>query len=121
MTVHFAYPNRHQHGQGGQDGQHGHVHLKRRGRGMPTLLMKTSRVFLASARKSRPVFLPLKTAPPIGRRRGFSRQSEGRHNITHYTLPPAKCVAGARPCTPSGCASREMGRLRFPFPPRLAA
>ena len=51
-----------------------------------TLLVKTSRVFLASARKSRPVFLPLKTPPPIGRRRDFSRQSEGRHNTLYFAF-----------------------------------
>jgi predicted RNA-binding protein YlxR (DUF448 family) len=92
---------------------------------MPTLLVKTGRVFLAPARKSRPVFLPLKTAPPIRRRRGFSRQSEGRHNITHYTLPPAKCVPkGPRPLWKprrSGFVSRKMGRSRSPFPLRLTA
>jgi len=63
-----------------------------RGRGMPTLLTKTGQLPRAPALGTRPVFLPLKTAPPIWRRRGFEWQSEGRHNITHYTLPLAKCV-----------------------------
>jgi len=83
--------------------------------------MKTSRAFLAPARKSCPVFLPFKTAPPIRRRRGFARQSEGRHNITHYTLLRKVCAKGVPPLE-SPCGSpRKTGALPRPFQLRLAA
>jgi hypothetical protein len=39
--------------------------MGKHGRGMPTLLMKTGRAFLAPARKPRPVFLPLKIVLPL--------------------------------------------------------
>ena len=63
---------------------------------MPTLLMKTGRAFLALARKSHPVFLPLKTAPPTWRRCGFSSQSEGRHNTLDFASGKV-CAKGLRP------------------------
>ena len=90
---------------------------------MPTLLVKTGRVPRASALETRPVLLPLKTAPPTWRRRGFSRQSEGRHN-TLYFASGKVCAKGLRPLWKprrSGCASREMSRSRAPFPLQLAA
>ena len=89
-----------------------------------TLLMKTSRVFLASARKSRPVFLPLKTAPPIGRRRGFSRQSEGRHNTLYFAFGKV-CGKGYAPA-PQAAAPRvkrvaPAPHFRFGLPPEIIA
>ena len=71
---------------------------------MPPLLIKTGRAFLAPARKPRPVFLPLKTAPPMRRRRDFSRQSEGRHNTLDLAI--ARCV-------PNGAAA-PFGNPRLP-------
>ena len=71
---------------------------------MPTLLAKPSRAFLAPARKPRPVFLPLKTALPTRRRRGFSRQSEGRHNTLYFAV--GKVFGRGHPCTPNAATPR---------------
>ena len=93
------------------------------GNGMPTLLMKTGRVPRAPALGTRPAFLPLKTAPPTWQHRGFSRQSEGRHN-TLYFASGKVCAKGLRPLwipRRSGYASRGTGRSRAPFPLRLVA
>ena len=51
--------------------------------------------FSLTARKSRPVFLSLKTAPPIRRQRSDSRQSEDRHNRTHTTLQHGQTAINA--------------------------
>jgi len=86
--------------------------------------VKTSRVFLAPARKSRPVFLPLKTAPPFGRRRGFSRQSEGRHNTLYFAFGKV-CGKGYAPA-PQAAAPRVKwvayaSHFRLGLPPEIVA
>ena len=53
-------------------------------------------LFSPTARKSRLVFLPPKTAPPIRRRRDFERQTECRHNTLDFAsqnrVPKGACA-----------------------------
>ena len=92
---------------------------------MPTLLVKIGRVPRAPALGTRPVFLPLKPAPPISGVAGLS--GSRRAGITHYTLQ-ARCVpngASAPFGNPGEAAAPRVKwvapapHFRFGLPPAL--